>query len=132
MSKMTLMQGDCLEKMKEIPDGSVDMVLTDPPYGTTAGKWDVMSPLEPMWAQLKRVIKSNGAIVMTASKPLTTKLISSNMKMFKYCWVWDKVLPSGFRNCRNIPMKRHEDIIIFCQKKPVYNPQMVKRDKPRR
>jgi len=78
------MQGDCLERMKEIPDGSVDMILTDPPYGTTACKWDSIIPLAPMWEQLKRIIKSNGAIVMTASQPFTTALISSNMKMFRY------------------------------------------------
>jgi len=95
-----LMHGDCLELMKDIESGSVDMVMTDPPYGTTACKWDSVIPLEPMWKQLKRVIKSNGAIVMTASQPFTTTLISSNMDMFKYCWVWDKVKPFGHLFCK--------------------------------
>ncbi len=125
-----LIQGDCLEKMKEIEDGSVDMILADPPYGTTACKWDSIIPLEPMWGQLKRVIKPNGAIVMTASQPFTTTLIASNMKMFKYCWVWDKKIPSGMSYARFQPMRQHEDVIVFCDAKTVYNRQMVKRDKP--
>jgi len=87
-----LMQGDCLEVMKEIPDGSVDMVLTDPPYGTTACKWDTVIDLPLMWEQLKRVIKKNGAIVMTASQPFTTTLIASNMKMYRHQWVWNKTI----------------------------------------
>ena len=82
-----LIHGDCLEKMRDIPSGSVDMVLTDPPYGTTACKWDTIIPFEPMWNELKRIIKKNGAIVMNSSQPFTTTLISSNMKMFKYCWI---------------------------------------------
>lgn len=108
-----LMLGDCLERMKEIPDGSVDMVLTDPPYGTTACKWDSIIPLEPMWAELKRVIKPNGAIVMTASQPFTTVLISSNMKMFKYCWVWDKVRASNFFAAKFQPLNNTEDVVVF-------------------
>lgn len=107
------MMGDCLERMKEIPYGSVDMVLTDPPYGTTACKWDSIIPLELMWEQLRRVIKLNGAIVMTASQPFTTTLISSNMKMFKYCWVWEKSLKVGFQNANRRPLKNHEDIVVF-------------------
>jgi site-specific DNA-methyltransferase (adenine-specific) len=116
--------------MKEIPDGSVDMVLADPPYGTTACKWDSIIPLDPMWKHLKRVIKPNGAIVMTASQPFTTTLISSNMKMFKYCWVWDKKIPSGMSYARFQPMRRSEDAIVFCAGKTVYNAQMVLREKP--
>ena len=108
-----LMQGDCLERMKEIPDGSVDMVLADPPYGTTACKWDSIIPLEPMWEQLKRVIKPNGAIVMTASQPFTTTLIASNMKMFKYCWVWDKRRVSNPQLAKHQPLKHHEDVVVF-------------------
>ena len=127
---MNLMNGDCLERMKEIEDGSVDMVLCDPPYGTTACKWDSIIPLEPMWEQLKRVIKPNGAIVMTASQPFTTTLIASNMKMFKYCWVWDKKIPSGMSYARFQPMRQSEDVIIFCDGKTTYNAQMVLRDKP--
>ncbi len=128
---VTLYHGDCLEKMKCIPDGSVDMVLTDPPYGTTACKWDSIIPLEPMWEQLKRVIKLNGAIVMTASQPFTTTLIASNMKMFKYCWVWNKSRAVGFPNAKNKPMNKHEDVLLFsfgdcanrCKNRMTYNPQ---------
>jgi site-specific DNA-methyltransferase (adenine-specific) len=111
------MQGDCLERMKEIPDGSVDMILTDPPYGTTACKWDSIIPLEPMWEQLKRVIKPNGAIVMTASQPFTTTLISSNMKMFKYCWVWDKKKGGNIQVLKWQPYKIHEDVVVFSNDK---------------
>ena len=93
---MNLMLGDCLERMKEIPDGSVDMVLADPPYGTTACKWDTVIDLVWMWEQLKRVIKPNGAIVMTASQPFTSALVMSNVAMFKYCWVWEKTMASNF------------------------------------
>jgi site-specific DNA-methyltransferase (adenine-specific) len=125
-----LMQGDCLECMKEIPEGSVDMVLTDPPYGTTACKWDSIIPLEPMWDQLRRIIKPNGAIVMTASQPFTTRLIGSNYKMFKYCWVWDKKIPSGMSYARFQPMRQHEDVIVFCNTKTTYNKQMTLRSKP--
>lgn len=127
-----LMKGDCLERMKEIPSGSVDMVLADVPYGTTACAWDSIIPLEPMWEQLKRIIKPNGAIVMTASQPFTTTLISSNMKMFKYCWVWHKTRPSNFPLAKRQPMKYHEDIVVFGVKSPSYFPQMVKGDKVRK
>ena len=125
-----LMQGDCLERMKEIPEGSVDMILTDPPYGTTACKWDSIIPLEPMWEQLKRIIKPNGAIVMTASQPFTTTLISSNMKMFKYCWVWEKDKPSNFALANKQPMKYHEDVCVFYQKQALYNKQLTEGHKP--
>lgn len=120
---INLMLGDCLERMKEIPDGSVDMVLTDPPYGTTACKWDSIIPLEPMWEQLKRVIKPNGAIVMTASQPFTTTLISSNMKMFRYCWVYQK--PQGVDPfmAKKRPLNNIEDVVVFAEKQPTYNPQ---------
>ena len=121
---INLMQGDCLERMKEIPDGSVDMILTDPPYGTTACKWDSIIPLEPMWEQLKRIIKPNGAIVMTASQPFTTTLIASNMKMFKYCWVWDKKVGTGFLNAKRQPLRCCEDVVVFYKKPPTYTPQM--------
>ena len=126
--KPWLMLGDCLERMKEIPDGSVDMILTDPPYGTTACKWDSMIPLEPMWEQLKRIIKPNGAIVMTASQPFTTTLIASNMKMFRYCWVWKKSKATNFLNAKKQPLRKHEDICVFYKKPPTYKPQMTKGD----
>jgi site-specific DNA-methyltransferase (adenine-specific) len=125
---MILMQGDCLERMKEIPDGSVDMVLADPPYGTTACKWDSVIPLDAMWAQLKRIIKPNGAIVMTASQPFTTTLIASNLAEFNYCLVWEKERPSNPAIANRQFMKWHEDICIF-GRPATYLPQMVERDK---
>ena len=124
--KTWLMHGDCLERMKEIPDGAVDMVLTDPPYGTTACKWDSIIPLEPMWEQLKRITKPNGAIVMTASQPFTTKLISSNYKMFRYDLKWVKNSGTGFYNANRMPLRAHEDIAVFYSKLPTYNPQKTK------
>jgi site-specific DNA-methyltransferase (adenine-specific) len=98
-------------------------VLTDPPYGTTACKWDSVIPLDLMWAQLKRVIKSKGAIVMTASQPFTTALIASNMKMFKYCWVWEKGKGTGFLNAKKQPIRCIEDVAVFYLKQPTYQPQ---------
>jgi site-specific DNA-methyltransferase (adenine-specific) len=121
-----LYKGDCLQEMKQIPDGSVDMVMTDPPYGTTACKWDSIVPLEPMWEQLKRVIKPNGAIVMTASQPFTTTLIASNMKMFKYCWVWEKEQGTNQFLAKIQPMKKHEDVVVFGDGKVLYNPQFTR------
>ena len=112
-NECTLLLGDCLERMKEIESGSVDMILTDPPYGTTACKWDSIIPLEPMWEQLKRIIKPNGAIVMTASQPFTTALIASNIKMFKYCWVWEKNKITGHMQSKIKPMKSTEDVVVF-------------------
>lgn len=108
-----LWHGDCLELMKNIPDQSVDMVLTDPPYGTTACKWDSVIPFEPMWAELKRIIKPNGAIVLFGSQPFTSKLICSNIGMFKYEWVWEKSRTVGFLNAKNAPLKKHENVLVF-------------------
>jgi len=122
-----LMQGDCLERMKEIPDGSVDMVLTDPPYGTTACKWDSVIPLELMWEQLKRVIKPNGAIVMTASQPFTSLLVMSNIEMFKTSWIYQKRCASNFAQGKYMPMKEHEDVLVFGKQKTVYYPIMQER-----
>ena len=124
------MKGDCLERMKEIESGSVDLILTDPPYGTTACKWDSVIPLDKMWEQLKRIIKPNGAIVMTASQPFTTILISSNIKMFKYCWVWDKGVGVNFFHVKKQPLKVTEDVCVFYNKQATYNPVMAKREKP--
>ena len=126
MNKINLIHGDCLGAMKTIPDGSVDMVLTDPPYGTTQCKWDSVIPFEPMWEQLKRLTKKNGAIVMTASQPFTSALIMSNVKMFKYCWVWDKVnRPTGHLNAKKMPLRQTEDVLVFYRKPSTYNPQMT-------
>jgi DNA modification methylase len=118
-----LIHGDCLEEMKKIPDGSIDLVLTDPPYGTTACKWDTVIPFEPMWEQLKRVTKKNGAIVLFGSQPFTSALVMSNIKMFKYEWVWEKSHPTGFGSAKTNPLKYHENITVFYSKAPVYNPQ---------
>jgi len=124
---VTLYCGDCLEKMKDIPDGSVDMVLADPPYGTTACKWDSIIPLEPMWEQLKRVIKPNGAIVMTASQPFTSVLVMSNVTMYKHEWIWIKNRGSNFANTVREPMKEHESVLFFSKGAWTYNKQMQER-----
>jgi len=116
---------DCIGEngMRILPDKSIDLILADPPYEKTACKWDKIIPFEPMWGQLKRIIKPNGAIVMTASQPFTTMLVASNMKMFKYCWYWNKSKPVGFANAKKMPLKNVEDIIVFYSKLPTYNPQ---------
>lgn len=119
----TLYRGDCLEVMASIPDASVDLILCDLPYGTTACKWDSVIPFEPLWAQYRRTAKRNAAIVLTASQPFTTALISSNMREFRYCWVWDKTRGSNFQNARHQPMKSHEDVCVFFRSKPIYTPQ---------
>lgn len=116
-----LLQGDCFERMKEIPDKSIDAIITDPPYGTTACKWDSVIPFEPMWEQLKRIIKPNGAIVLFGSQPFTSALIMSNVKMFKYCWVWEKDNATNFLSSKYQPMKKHEDIIVFSQMAITYS-----------
>jgi len=126
MSKLQLIQGDCLELMKDIPDGSVDMILADLPYGTTACKWDTIIPFEPLWEQYKRIIKPNGAIVLTASQPFTSALVMSNPKMFKYELIWDKLKGRQPFLAKICPMKSHENILVFCKNKTIYNPQMTK------
>ncbi len=128
---MNLMLGDCLERMKEIPDGSVDMILADPPYGTTACKWDVVIPFEPMWAELKRIIKSNGAIVLFGAEPFTSILVLSNVSSFREKLVWVKHKPSNFACGRYMHMKYSEDVIVFVKGKPTYNPQMQERKSDR-
>lgn len=120
---MRLMQGDCLEVMKEIPGGSVDMVLCDLPYGTTACKWDTVIPFEPLWEQYKRVCKKNGAIVLFSSQPFATDLIQSNRKMFRYEIIWEKTQKAGFLNAKKMPLKGHENILVFYGSLPTYNPQ---------
>jgi site-specific DNA-methyltransferase (adenine-specific) len=125
-----LRQGDCLEVMKEIPDKSVDMILCDLPYGTTACKWDNVIPFEPLWEQYKRIIKDNGAIVLFGSEPFASLLRTSNLKMYKYDWIWDKKIPSGMSYARFQPMRQTENISVFCKSKTIYNPQLTKREKP--
>jgi len=122
-----LMQGDCLERMKEIPDGSVDMILCDPPYGTTACKWDSVIDLPLMWEQLKRIIKPNGAIVMTASQPFSSVLGASNLKMLRYSWIWEKAKPTNFTQAKRMPLKGFEEVLVFYSNPPTYNPQGVVR-----
>lgn len=125
MKDIELWQGDCLELMKNIPDKSVDMVLTDLPYGTTQANWDTIIPFEPMWSQINRVIKDNGAILLFSSQPFTSALIMSNPKMFKYEWIWHKTHPKGHLNAKKMPMRAHENIEVFYKKPPTYNPQMT-------
>lgn len=136
MSKYELHLGDCLEVMKSIPDGSVDLILCDLPYGTTACKWDSVIPFDPLWEQYRRIAKTNAAIVLTASQPFTTSLIASNMKEFRYCWVWQKTIATNFMLLKKQPGKKHEDVAVFYRKQPTYNPQMVPgepySDKPRK
>lgn len=116
---------DCLEGMKNIPDKSVDMILCDLPYGTTACKWDNIIPFEPLWEQYERIIKDNGAIVLTASQPFTSKLVISNTKIYRYNWIWEKSYSTGFMNANKMPLKSYEDICVFYKKLPTYNPQGI-------
>ena len=122
-----LINGDCLEEMKKIPDGSIDLVLTDPPYGTTACKWDTIIPFEPLWEQLKRVTKKNGAIVLFGSEPFSSYLRMSNIKQYKYDWVWVKTQPSGIALANKRPMKYTELIHIFSSGQTAYNKIMSER-----
>jgi site-specific DNA-methyltransferase (adenine-specific) len=117
---------DCLIGMSRIPDKSVDMILCDLPYGTTACKWDVIIPFKPLWEQYERIIKDNGAIVLTASQPFTTDLINSNRKLFRYEMIWDKQRPCGSQLAKVRPLKYHENILMFYRKHPTYNPQMTR------
>ena len=128
-----LLQGDCLEMMKLIPDGSVDMVLCDLPYGTTACAWDSVIPFEGLWAEYRRLLIPSGAVVLTAGQPFTSALVMSNLEWFRYQWVWRKNMPAGFAQAKNKPMTQHEDILVFspaktghvsqCKARMTYNPQ---------
>lgn len=122
--------GDCLEVMKNIEDKSIDMILCDLPYGTTACKWDTVIPFEPLWEQYKRIIKDNGAIVLFGSEPFSSYLRMSNIDWYKYDWIWDKKIPSGMSYARYQPMRQHELISVFCNGRTIYNRQMTKRDVP--
>ena len=126
MPPYQLLQGDCLELMATIPSGSVDMVMCDLPYGTTACKWDSVIPFAPLWAAYTRICKPNAAIVLTASQPFTSALVMSNTEMFKYCWIWEKNRPTGFLDAKKKPMRAHEDVVVFYQEQPTYNPQKTK------
>ena len=123
------MLGDCLERMKEIPDGSVDMILCDLPYGTTACKWDSVIPFEPLWEQYKRMIKDNGAIVLFGSEPFSSLLRCSNIKNYKYDWVWDKKHGANFAQANKRPLKNIENVMVFYDKPCFYNPQKIQNPK---
>ena len=127
--KSEVIYGDCLEKMKNIPNKSIDLILCDLPYGTTACRWDTIIPFDKLWEQYKRIIKDNGTIVLTSAQPFTTKLINSNIEMFKYCWIWNKGKGSNFVMVKKQPLRIHEEILIFGGNQ--YNPQMTKTEKTR-
>ena len=123
---MNLILGDCLEKMRELSNNSIDCCLTDPPYGTTACKWDNIIPFKPMWDELDRIVKKNGAICLFGMEPFSSHLRISNLKMFKYDWIWRKNTASGFAIVRYQPMKSHEFIHVFSKERTNYYPQKVK------
>lgn len=119
----SLFLGDCLEMMKHIPDGSVDMVMCDLPYGTTQNKWDSVIPLEPLWREYQRVCKSSAAIVLTACQPFTSVVVASNISWFKYDWCWRKPKGTGHLNAKKQPMRDKEDVLVFYREQCTYNPQ---------
>lgn len=122
---IVLRKGDCLELMKDIPDGSIDMILCDLPYGITARNlWDCVIPYADLWQQYKRIVKDNGAIVLFGTEPFATELRHSNLNMFRYDWIWEKQQGTGHLNAKKMPMKAHEKIMVFYKKLPTYNPQM--------
>jgi site-specific DNA-methyltransferase (adenine-specific) len=121
----TLHNGDCLQVLPSIPSGSIDAIITDIPYGTTACAWDEVIPLAEMWREVKRVLKPSGAFITTSSQPFTSVLINSNLAWFKHEWIWDKVNHSNFMTVKFEPLKTHESILVFCQASPTYNPQLV-------
>lgn len=122
--------GECLEIMSTLPDGCVDMVFCDLPYGTTQNEWDVLIPFDKLWAQYNRVVKENGAIVLTAQPPFDKILACSNLKNFKYEWIWEKNKATGHLNAKKMPMKAHENVLVFYRKMPTYNPQKTTGHKP--
>jgi len=122
-----LLKGDCLELMKTIESGSIDAIITDPPYGTTACKWDSVIDFDLMWEQLNRIIKPNGAIVLFGSEPFSSALRMSNIKNYKYDWIWKKNRAANFLNAKRMPLKEHELISVFYKKQPTYNPQKIQR-----
>lgn len=132
---MKLLHGDCLKLMKDIPDGSVDLVLCDLPYGTTNCSWDSVLPFDKLWAEYNRLLREDGAAVLFAAQPFTTQLIQSNRKNFRYCWYWMKNQATGFTYAKYQPMRRIEDVCVFYRKHGTYNPQglqKIKRPRPRK
>jgi len=126
VNSVSLYLGDCLNILPDITDGSVDMILSDLPYGTTACVWDSIIPLDQLWKQYRRIIKENGVVVLTAAQPFTTILASSNLKDFRYEWIWEKPQGTNPLNSKYMPLKSHENILVFYKKPPTYNPQMEK------
>ena len=126
MSIIDIKHGDCLKLMQDIPDKSIDMILCDLPYGTTRNKWDSVIPLNKLWEQYERIIKDNGVIVLFSQMPFTAELVHSNLKLFKYEWIWEKDNGTGFLNAKKMPLKIHENVEIFYKNAPTYNPQMRK------
>ena len=127
--KVKLLHGDCLELMNDIPDKSVDMILCDLPYGVTQCKWDVIIPFDKLWEQYNRIIKDNGAVVLFGNEPFTSLLICSNLKNFKYNWIWQKNKATGFLNAKKQPLNDNETISVFYKKQCTYNPQMTVAEK---
>ena len=128
---ITIKQGDCLELMKDIPDKSIDMILCDLPYGTTRNKWDSIIPLDELWEQYERIIKDNGCIALFAQTPFDKVLGASNLKLLRYEWIWHKNKATGFLNAKKMPLKEHENILVFYKKLPIYDPQgLIKKEKP--
>lgn len=123
---MKLFKGDCLDVMQDIPDKSIDMILCDLPYGVTHCEWDITIPFDKLWEHYNRIIKDNGAILLFSQQPFTSKLVCSNLKMFRYEWIYEKTQKTGFLNARKMPLKKHENICVFYKKLPVYNPQFTK------
>lgn len=128
---VTILQGDCLEVMKTLPSASVDLILCDLPYGTTQNKWDSVVPFAPLWEQYKRLLKPARAIVLTAAQPFSSALVMSNPTWFRYDWSWRKSNATGHLNSKKMPMRQHEDILVFAESMPVYYPQMFEKEKPR-
>lgn len=122
---MKLLNGDCMQLMKQIPDKSIDMILCDLPYGTTKCKWDSVIPFETLWREYNRIIKDNGAIVLFSSQPFTAQLVCSNIKNYRYEWIWRKTQAKNHLNAKKQPLRAHENIEVFYKKPPVYNPQMT-------
>lgn len=132
MERNVIYNEDCIAGMRRLPDHSVDLILTDLPYGMTGCKWDSLIPFEDLWAQFLRVAKDNAAIVLTAAQPFTTRLIASQPKMFRYSWYWSKNMVTGFANCKRQPLRCVEEVCVFYRKMPTYNPQgILQLDKPR-
>ena len=127
---MQLIHGDTIEEMAKLPDKSIDLILADLPYQVTQAKWDVLIPFDELWREYKRVIKDNGAVVLFSQQPFTSQLVMSNPKMFRYEIIWNKVRTTGFLNANRMPLKQHENILIFYKKLPTYNPQMTEGGEP--